>query len=349
MSLDKRLSKHARKGRLPLIILFAALAAIFGLAAFASYNDAHAKLHGLMEYNGSQIRTGTWYEANLHYIVGGYAEDKKGLYYIAPLEQDGTYLGIYVPKSMQSTADKIMDETMDYLNGGSEPTTYLKGRGKLTNMAPKEKEYFIDWFEVSGVSSLEVGSMAVYYKLDMVEGKSAGTDAIIFGLVAAASLAIAAIILIRFIGKKYRKKVDQTIQERGLNPDFIEEDLNGGLKTRVADFGKHYAILYNSPQQLVDYQDLVWVYKQKNTTTHKLYGVIPVGKTVAHAVVLTTRDKKQMSTTVKKEAEADEVLQYLIAQVPYALYGYTEELAGVYKQNFETMIAAVDQRKASNV
>ena len=100
---------------------------------------------------------------------------------------------------------------------------------------------------------------------------------------------------------------------------------------------------------LIDYQDLVWVYKQKNTTTHKLYGIIPVGKTVAHSVVLTMRDKKQLSTNVKKEAEADEVLQYLIAQVPYALYGYTEELAGAYKQNFEAMITAVDQRKATNV
>ena len=349
MSLDKRLSKHATKGRLPLIILFAALAVLFGLAAFASYNDAHEKVHDLMEYNGSQIRTGTWYEANLHYLVGGYAEDKKGVYYIAPLEQDGTYLGIYVPKSMQSTADQIMDETMDYLNGGSEPTTYLKGRGKLTNMAPKEKEFFIDWFEASGISSLEVGSMAVYYKLDMVEGKSAGTDAVIFGLVAAGFLAIVAIILIRLAGKKYRKKVDEVIQSRGLNPDYIDEDLNGGLKTRTADFGRHYAVLYNSPQQLIDYQDLVWAYKQKNTTTHKLYGIIPVGKTVAHSVVLTMRDKKQLSTNVKKEAEADEVLQYLIAQVPYALYGYTEELAGAYKQNFEAMITAVDQRKATNV
>ena len=350
MSLDKRLSKHAMKGRLPVIILFAALAVLFGLGAFSSYNDAHGKVNNLMDYTGSQIRTGTWYEANLHYLIGAYAEDSKGTYYIAPLEQDGTYMGIYVPKSKNSTAEKIADETLAYLTGkGDPPTTYLTGRGKLTNMASKEKQYFIEWFEEAGISSLELGSMAVYYKLDMVEGASAGTTAVGLGLAAIGSLAVAVITLIRFAAKKYRKKVDETIQNRGLNPDFIEEDLTDAFKTQTADFGKHYAILYNSPQELVDYQDLIWVYKQKNTTQHKVYGIIPAGKTVTHAIVLTLRDGRQLSTSMKKEEQADEVLKYLVEQVPYAIYGYSEELAGIYKQNFPSMIEAVDQRKATNV
>ena len=338
------------KGRLPLIILFAALAFLFGLGAFSSYNDAHAKVNNLMDYSGSQIRTGTWYEANLHFLIGAYAEDSKGTYYIAPLEQDGTYLGVYVPKSKTATAEKIMEDTMAYVSGNSDaPTTYLTGRGKLTNMTNKEKEFFIDWFNEAGVSSLELGSMAVYYKLDMVEGASAGTTAVGLGLVAIGSLAVALVTLIRFGAKKYRKKVDETIQSRGLNPDFIEEDLSDAFKTKVADFGKHYAVLYNSPQELVDYQDLIWAYKQKTTTTHKLYGIIPTGKTVTHAVMLTLRDKRQLTTSVKKEEQADEVLKYLVEQAPYAIYGYTEELAGIFAQNFESMISVVDQRRATNM
>ena len=350
MSFDKRLSKHAMKGRLPLIVIFAALAFLFGLGAFSSYNDAHAEVNDLMDYTGSQIRTGTWYEANLHYLIGAYAEDSKGTYYIAPLEQDGTYLGIYVPKSKISTAEKIAEDTLAFITGeGEAPTTYLTGRGKLTNMAEKEKQYFIEWFEEAGISRLELGSMAVYYKLDMVEGASAGKTAVGLGLAAVGALAVALITLIRFSAKKYRKKVDEVIQNRGLNPDFIEEDLTDAFKTKVADFGRHYALLYNSPQELVDYQDLIWVYKQKNTTTHRLYGIIPAGTTVTYAVTLTMRDSRQLATNVKKEEQADQVIQYLVGQAPYVIYGYSEELAGIYKQNFSSMVEIVDQRRTTNM
>ena len=346
MEFYKRLQKKALKSRLPLIILFLALAVIFALMSYSSAQNATGEMKNLMDYTGSQLQKYDWYELDTNMVYGGYATDDKGVYYIVRLEQDGTFLGVYASKDDQEKLDRITEQTWNYLSETADaPTERLQGRGKLLGMEAKEKQYFTEFFTDLGVDASQVDM--VYYKLDIRSGSTEGVGAVIYGIVAAGALAIALVTLIRFGQKKYRKLVDKTIQERGLNPDFVGEDLAGGMKTANAEIGSHYALLYNTAQVLIDYQDLIWVYKQTNTTQHKIYGIIPAGKTVTHSVVFSLRDKRQLMTNVKKEEQADEVIRYLATQAPYVIYGYSEELATAFKQNFESMVTAVDQRRTT--
>ena len=56
MEFYKRLQKRALKSRLPLIILFLALAVIFALMSFSSAQNATGEMKNLMDYTGSQLQ-----------------------------------------------------------------------------------------------------------------------------------------------------------------------------------------------------------------------------------------------------------------------------------------------------
>ena len=347
MDLYKTLKSKAIKSRIVWIILLIVLALGFAGAGRENYENKNKTLPDLNTQTGSELKKFDWYEVELNYLVDTYATDKKGNYYITALGTDNTFLGVYIPKNQIEEADRIVDETWAYINGTSSSLSSqtLKGRGPLNGMSDKEKQYFIEWFTDAGISEAELEGRVLYLKLDLTEGKSAGSEAVIFFLLAAAAAAIAVILLIRLFSGKYRKNVDAVIERNHLVPELVSEDLSQGLKMGKAVFGQKYALLYQATPVLIDYQDLVWVYKKTETTQHKIYGIIPAGKTVVRSVIFAQQDKTAPGTVVKKEEEGDQIVQHLMQYAPHAIYGYSQEREQMYKMNFDAMRQVVEGRK----
>jgi len=84
--------------------------------------------------------------------------------------------------------------------------------------------------------------------------------------------------------------------------------------------------------------DLVWVYKK--VTKHSV-NFIPTGKT--YSVVLVGRHRQRIEEQMKEKA-VNEMLGDLTARVPWALFGFTQDLEKAWKKDPAGVIAAVDSR-----
>ena len=84
--------------------------------------------------------------------------------------------------------------------------------------------------------------------------------------------------------------------------------------------------------------DLVWVYKK--VTKHSV-NFIPTGKT--YSVVLVGRHRQRIEEQMKEKA-VNEMLADLTARVPWALFGFTQDLEKAWQKDPAGVIAAVDSR-----
>jgi hypothetical protein len=84
--------------------------------------------------------------------------------------------------------------------------------------------------------------------------------------------------------------------------------------------------------------DLVWVYKK--VTKHSV-NFIPTGKT--YSVVLVGRHRQRTEEQMKEKA-VNEMLGDLTARVPWALFGFTQDLEKAWGKDPAGVIAAVDAR-----
>jgi hypothetical protein len=84
--------------------------------------------------------------------------------------------------------------------------------------------------------------------------------------------------------------------------------------------------------------DLVWVYKK--VTKHSV-NFIPTGKT--YSVVLVGRHRQRTEEQMKEKA-VNEMLGDLAARVPWAIFGFTQDLEKAWRKDPAGVIAAVDSR-----
>jgi len=84
--------------------------------------------------------------------------------------------------------------------------------------------------------------------------------------------------------------------------------------------------------------DLVWIYKK--VTKHSV-NFIPTGKT--YSVVLLGRHRQRIEEQMKEKA-VNEMVADLTARVPWALFGFTQDLENAWRKDPNGVIAAVDAR-----
>jgi hypothetical protein len=84
--------------------------------------------------------------------------------------------------------------------------------------------------------------------------------------------------------------------------------------------------------------DMVWIYKK--VTKHSV-NFIPTGKT--YSVVLVGRHRQRTEEQMKEKA-VNEMLGDLAARVPWALFGFTQDLEKAWQKDPAGVIAAVDSR-----
>ncbi len=88
--------------------------------------------------------------------------------------------------------------------------------------------------------------------------------------------------------------------------------------------------------------DLVWIYKK--VTKHSV-NFIPTGKT--YSVVLVGRHRQRIEEQMKEKA-VNEMLADLATRVPWALFGFTQDLEKAWQKDPAGVIAAVDSRYQQN-
>ncbi len=284
----------------------------------------------------------------LYAILGCYAEDEEGAYYVIPVGEE-EYMGVYLNKRYEDQAWKMIEETVDYINGDREEMSAdrISTRGMIYRMDATERQYFHEWFtDTNFMTEAEVASYAVDYTYAVIPFSEWNNDRDIFFYIAIGiALIVAMIPLFWMITGRDVSGVKKAIQENGWNPEEIETDLMSGFDKKSVIMGRKYILSRSGWKwNLNRIRDIVWAYQYTHTTTYKAYGIIKTGTSVEYSVHFHLRDGKKGVISAKNEAEAQEVLDFFARTQPHIILGYSEQLSAICQQNFSELVRFSDEK-----
>jgi hypothetical protein len=125
--------------------------------------------------------------------------------------------------------------------------------------------------------------------------------------------------------------------------ESIDRELNTSnpisyRKTKIADTWLLKQGTYGL--ELAKLVDIVWIHLQ--VTSHRLNGIIPIGK--SYAAICYDRDGTKIEMPGKK-TQVTELLQQLELRVPWAIVGHSDEIQQAWEKERDDFIAIVDENR----
>lgn len=296
------------------------------------------------EIEDDKIVRGTIYA-----ILGAYASDDEGTYYIIPVGED-KFMGLYLDDRYEDRAVEIINDTVDYLNGDRETVSdkRLYTGGVTYAMSPDEARYFHEWFTDSGfLTRSELSSYVIDYTYAVVPfsdwNNSSDIVCYIFELI---SLVVAIFSFFWMVTCRNVAKVKKKIRENGWSQEQIESDVLSGYNKGNVMIGKNY-ILCNSVWrwEIYSVKDIIWAYQYTHKTEHRLYGVIKTGTTVNYAIHMWMRNGKTTGVSVKNPDEAMTILAQFDENHPHIILGYSDQLQQLRLSDFNRLVQLSDEKE----
>lgn len=125
-------------------------------------------------------------------------------YYVIPGNEK--FLGLEVSTEAKEAMENLADETVEYLNGGEQPTTKVAVEGRMSEMDEKMQSLFKEYLEEIGYTSDEIENMGEFLYIQQPDSMIA--QQVFFGVGAfLVLLALIFIILIFYYRKGGRDLV----------------------------------------------------------------------------------------------------------------------------------------------
>lgn len=293
---------------------------------------------------------------NFGWFIEEYKENTKThvqtteyLYYVIWTGDDDAvdyrYMAIRVPYSYMDRMDAMAENSFEGLRGETIPFN-----GYIRDMTSEDKRYFEEYFTSGGWSVEEYEEYTLPYYIEVTESEEQVFPVIL--LIGAAVLLIWGIFrIVKLATGGYLKKFNKDLEEAGLSTDSLESDYeaskNNGIKlSGILGVGQR-AIYYmdGSHPRMVSTKKLLWAYT--NITQHRTYG-IPTGKTYGVAIFAEGRGNF-VTVGAKNEANAKDILQFLVNKYPWMIVGYSEELRKLFSQDLATFKSLKYDKEITNV
>ena len=96
-----------------------------------------------------------FYRGKTYCLYDWFAENDEGRFYIAPVENkegDENYLIVYIPKKYEDKADRIIEQTYEYMDSGDESDLKesINCRGYMAEVSTKTNQYLDEYFDMVG-------------------------------------------------------------------------------------------------------------------------------------------------------------------------------------------------------
>ena len=350
----KKIYAEARSLAFKIFFLGGLILIIIGLAISCGicnhlFKYLFAKAPDLWETPSSEFAEGQWYTCDNNLLYDYYGSDDSGRYYVTSTN-DGEYMGFYVYNNQTELADKISNDTFEYLDGNQSELSqeYLSGKGYLTEMDATQARYFKQYFEASGASADEYKLVLYNFRLEnpwklIVED---GGGNIFYLIICLLIVSLGIYALCHFIFGGYKKPFKKSIERYGIMEDALDRDMQHAVAISNSYVGDKHLLVYNPPTSIIiPYSALVWAYVQVTTTKHTTYG-IPSGTSHSYALILWDRNRTKNQIGVKNEETGHKILDEMYRRAPYFFSGFTNELAEATDNGqFNKMIQAVDDRR----
>lgn len=296
-------------------------------------------------------------EATIDYVLDYYAYSGPSFSassatekeYIIPVGE-AEYIGIVLDGANMDKADANMEATWAIMDGDDsaydliEPFTVT---GVIAPIEGESKKFYNEW-----VDSLEWTDeqKELFLPYVLTPGFLGGDDAFQFAIITIFGVLVIALGIGLFVGGitgSYLKPVMKYCEGTGnkeaamsrIEQFYATTPEEGGLR-----ISREYFMSTGSGAMVfTPSQDIIWVYQ--HVVKHS-YNFIPTGKTYSLILMKTDGSKLEVSMKNKKAAEA--AMDHIARVLPYLFFGYDEQLMAVYRQNRQTMIQAVNERRGEN-
>lgn len=262
-------------------------------------------------------------------------------YYIVPVG-DAEFFGVGMKQSDFSKADKIRNDTFEYLMGErDELTDYMYIKGTVKSMGEELDRYFYEWFEETGF--VEYSSQAELEQIALplvVEPYYIGLfkEGYVYTALAVTVALIVLIVINIVLGatEASTSKIRKFIEERGSTDslEMVEEDYQNAVSVEAIKIGKHYTFYFKGAKaQILKNDEGLWAFKRR--TTHKTNG-IKTGTT--YELIFYTRDKFLHSNSMRREESVDTALAYYTQNNPQIIVGYSDDLQRCFNRDFNALL-----------
>lgn len=353
MDYMKKLNRKGMFGTL-LLVLFLAIMGISFLAGSNLFTEP-PEAEDLWDVPRDELE-GSYVTVELDFIYGCYAysevtrdgrptgEIKEREYLIDANEED--YMVVILSGKDMDKAEELMKQSEQYYYGEiDEITASFEITGYVRKMPSDSQRMLYDWV---GYHTLSPAEQEIYLPLAL-EREEFETE-IILVVFGAALLGIAAFMLIRKLSGHQQKMLRTKLEllfggNRERSNDFMKFMLENVPNVHGMRIARGYMLIrLDGMDMLLDSNDLVWAYRQ--ITQHKLYGIIPTGKT--YALMLCTADGKRSDVALSEKA-TNEILNLLKANFPQTVIGYSKELESLYLSNRAAMAGVAAAQRNQNL
>jgi hypothetical protein len=268
-------------------------------------------------------------------------EDITDNYYVIPVGEE-EYIGLHVNEDNFEIANKICDETYEYIMGN---TTEIPDAWKITGTINKLKgeylDYYYDWFKESGYlgtpTQEEIDNVAVPYVLQVdYIGKYDSSTTNLFLFIFCIILLYAITILIKALTGIYINPIKKYLKQNEDRYTFaqIESDFENGKAIDNVKVGRIWTFFFKGNKaQIIKNEDLLWAYRENKV--QRLYGFKLYDR---KSLVMFTKEKKKYIATMKDIYDIDAVIKILPEVQPHMVTGYSDDLEKCFKKDFNTFI-----------
>jgi len=348
----KKLKWQGIVGTLFLVLLLA----VIGVACIAGSNlfTEPPEAEELWDVPRDELE-GSYVTVEVDFIYGCYAYSeetrdgkptgniKEREYLIDANAQD--YMALILSGDDMEKAEKLMKQSEAYYYGEiDEITASFEVTGYVRKMPSDSQRLLYEWLDYY---TLPPAEQDIYLPLAL-EREEYETE-IWLVVIGAGLLGAAAFFMVRKLSGHYQKNLRVKLEqlfggtpERG--NDFMKYMLEQAPRIHGLRIARGYLLTrLGGYDTLFDSSDLVWAYRE--ITQHKLYGIIPTGK--SYAVMLCTKEGHRHSIAMSQK-ETTQVLNQLMADFPQTVIGYSKELESLYISNRAAMAGVAAAQRSRN-
>lgn len=332
----KKLKRETIRRLMPLLIIFFGVAFLFLMVGISDSSTATDGPTPLEEVDFSGDIDGLYVTGTIYYIYDCYCEVTEDdvvtrREYLIDAD-DSYYMALRADGSDMQAADALCDASYSYYLGEDDGTQLIAAQYEVTGVIEKipdsTLEYYHDYIEWDTLDEASKETFLPYYIRVTDYESEAGTSlviSIIFFIGGGIFLAMALAGFYQRTVKKYIKESPSPELAKQRVENFVENTpiVNGMRCNHEFISGNNMGVTIFGETSKV-----AWVYL--HTTTHRVL-FIPVYKN--HNIYFGFADGTLQATATKNKKTAAATLEMLQQFCTKAVFGYTPELAQMFRKN----------------
>ena len=344
-SIVKKIHKGHILTRIIIAVVLLFIAVLFALLALpktTKYFLAGKNVFGSATDNYKEDR---FYKGKALYLYDWFAENDKGKFYLAPAYNEAgedRYLIVYIPDDYEEKADRLIEQTINYLKSGDESYIQesIKCRGFIDVPNPTTIEYARQYFDLLGAPNEKAKICEYMFVMvplkDVLLSGSSVYIVIIIALIIGASASI-----ITAFTKGYLKNLKNRLAREGMTLD----DLDAEFAQPVSHIGNYYVsskhvMNAEANPRMLKIEDVIWIHSNKMNSINS-------NQTLFNAVFY-MRYHECVKYQMKTIQDAELLCQTVHSMQPRALFGYVIENSEMYYKHFNELVDQVYNQKEEN-